>query len=125
MIRLVPIIIMMSLLVAPVLSGDAEVNSTDEYIVQELIFFEFDDAYTPDSNNTTLEQGEVQVAGNATRPGGEMTARKLFQLKQAAREDYQKLADMSVSSVPGLSPTSSQGVSIICKQCIPIPVEEI
>jgi ferritin-like protein len=122
MIRLFLFLMIVALCVSPALSSDDEGNGTEEYVYQELVIISFDEEFTPDPKNTTQMQ-EVQVAGNQTRIGGEMTARKLFELREGAKEDYRKLANISGVPYTGLPSTSSQGVSIICKQCVPTRTE--
>lgn len=125
MIRLLQILIVITLLVTLVSADDEGTNSSDEYTVQELVIFSFDEAQSPDPGNGTPVVNNMQTAGNQADLGGEMTARKLFRLREAAKADYRKIENQSDDGLSGLSPTSSQKVSIICKQCIPTKTTEI
>lgn len=121
MIRLCMIILLVSVLVCPVLGTDREKNSTLDYTVKEYALISFDEASisdNPGENISSASPGDESLV-NQTRRGSNMSARKLFQLKQAAEQDYQVLRNVTGDQTLGFSATKAQSVAIVCKQCVP------
>lgn len=117
---LLPVLLCLSLFMAPVTAG--EQNSSDqsaEYEVGQFAIFSFSDEISPGETALSSSTNTTGAARNETRRGGVMTARKLFELKQAAREDYRAMGNVSLELSTGLSTTAAQSFSIVCKQCVP------
>ncbi|MFH0967576.1 MAG: hypothetical protein V1862_07830 [Methanobacteriota archaeon] len=102
--------------------ANEETNSTDPYVVREYSLISFTEEI-PSVNlvNTTPEEMAGNVSVNQTRRGGEMTAKKLFQLKQAAKEGLDKVGiqrdDLLSNTSDVYTDTSSQNcVSGVCKK---------
>lgn len=89
---LFPLLVLAGSILFPAVLAEEVVNSSDEYVVREYALITFSDAVAPGEEVAGDGEKSVQVAGNTTRRGGEMTARKLFALKQAAREGMEKVA---------------------------------
>ena len=123
MIRLFLSLLLAGIVFYPALGSAGETNSTGggDYVLGEYVFFSFSDAMAPDElANNTVEANRTTEPVNQTRRGGEMSARKLFELKQAAREDFRVMGNNeSLELSTGLSPTAAQSVAIVCKQCVP------
>jgi len=121
MFRLSLLIVLIGMVILPIVLAEGGGNSTDEYTVREYALISFDDPMTPDDqvNNTTSMPAVDEKVENQTRRGGELSARKLFQLKQGAQGDYRVLRNLSGDPSLGLSSTAAQGISILCKQCVP------
>jgi hypothetical protein len=54
-----------------------------------------------------------------------MTAKKLYKLTKAAKADFRRIDAETGQPLVGLEPTAAQSVAIVCKQCVPTPVNEI
>jgi len=127
MLRLVIFLILIGMLILPLMAAEEEQNSSEEYQVREYALISFNDPESTDTqvNNTSVIQGSDEIAENIentenqTRRGGELSARKLFQLKQKAQGDYRLLRNLSGDPSLGLSSTAAQSISILCKQCVP------
>jgi hypothetical protein len=124
MFRLVVFLILIGILILPIIAAEEEQNSSEEYQVREYALISFNDPESTDTlvNNTSVIQGSDEIAENTenqTRRGGELSARKLFQLKQNAQGDYRLLRNLSGDPSLGLSSTAAQSISILCKQCVP------
>ncbi len=121
MVRLPLLLVLIGIIILPIALAEEEGNSTNEYTVREYALISFDDPMTPDEqvNNTTPMPVVDEKTDNQTRRGGELSARKLFQLKQGAQGDYRVLRNLSGDPSIGLSSTAAQGISILCKQCVP------
>ncbi len=90
--RLFIILLLAGLIFFPATAENEEINSTDAYIVREYSLISFTEEIPPvDLVNVTPEEKTIVVSENQTRRGGEMTARKLFQMKQAAKEGFEKV----------------------------------
>lgn len=120
MIRLSVLLILTGMFLLPVVAAEEGQNSTEGYTVREYALISFEDPINPDEQavNNSSVQGDVK-SENQTRRGSELSARKLFQLEQAAEGDYQILRNQSGDPTLGLSSTAAQSVSIMCKQCVP------
>jgi hypothetical protein len=91
MIRLFIPLLIAGLVFFPALAAGEEMNSTDEYIVREYALISFSDEISPaNSVNVTTKEKSVEVAGTQALREDAMTARKLFELKQAAKEGFYK-----------------------------------
>jgi hypothetical protein len=124
MIRLVLSLLVAGLVFFPAPLSAAEVNSTagpDIYSLGQIALFSFTDATDPgETGNSTPDGNLTSEDLNQTRRGGEMSARKLFELKQAARQDIRMMEDnASLELSTGLSSTKAQSFAIVCKQCVP------
>lgn len=121
MVRLPLLLVLIGMVILPIVLAEEDGNSTDGYTVREYALISFDDPMTPEDqvNNTTAMPVASEKADNQTRRGGELSARKLFQLKQGAQGDYRVLRNLSGDPSLGLSSTAAQGISILCKQCVP------
>ena len=141
MIRLVILLLVAGMAIIPALAapdGMTSTNDTGTYVVGQFAIISFDDEQGPENQanitpeeNQTRRGGEIsarklfelkQAAAGESRNQtvqGEMTARKLFELKQAAREELQTMGNESQELSTGLSPTKAQSVAIVCKQCVP------
>jgi|GEM_PF-4578030 len=121
MVRLPLLLVLIGIIILPITLAEEEGNSNNEYTVREYALISFDDPMTPDEqvNNTTPMPVVDEKTDNQTRRGGELSARKLFQLKQGAQGDYRVLRNLSGDPSLGLSSTAAQGISILCKQCVP------
>ena len=110
MFRLCIFFMIAGLVFFPVVLADEEMNSTDEYTVCEYALISFSDEVSSGAMiNNTPELKTDDGVGNQTRRGGEMTARKLFALKQAADEESEKGSNQSG--------VSSQSTSASCTGC--------
>jgi hypothetical protein len=100
-------------------AADKEMNRTDAYIVREYALISYSEEMTPiDQVNVTLEEKNAGVAGNQTPRGDEMTARKLFKLKQAAREGFVKVGIPRDDLVSNQSAIYTGGNSESCIGCM-------
>lgn len=93
-------------------------DQSSEYVVGQFAIFSFSDEISPEETASSSGNSNASVQ-NETRRSGEMTARKLFELKQAARDDFRSMGNVSLELSTGLSPTAAQSFSIVCKQCVP------
>jgi hypothetical protein len=124
MIRPIGILIIAALLLTGMSSG-AESGGSSGYTVRQYALISFDAPVAADDAEEisgTADGGDASA--NETRPGGEMTAKKLFELRQAAQRDYLVLRNITGDDSLGFSPTKTQSVAIVCKQCIPQPSED-
>jgi hypothetical protein len=114
-------LILIGMLIMPIMAAEEEQNSSENYQVREYALISFDDPITTETqvDNTTIMQNTNETSENQTRRGGELSARKLFQLKQGAQSDYKTLRNESGDPSLGLSSTEAQSISILCKQCVP------
>ncbi len=114
-------ILLGSVLVFPVIGIDGGNASATEYTVREYALISFDDELNPADSveNLSADTLDTNASVNQTRRGGEMSARKLFQLKQGAQQDYQVLRNVTGDQTLGYSSTKAQSVAIVCKQCVP------
>jgi len=99
MFRLCIPLLLTGLVLFPAVLADEERNSTDGYIVREYALVSFSEEMTGNPGNATPAVKSIDSAGNETRRGGVMTARKLFELRQAAKEGFQKGTNQSGVSV--------------------------
>jgi hypothetical protein len=115
------LLILIGMLITPIMAAQEEQNSSEGYQIREYALISFDDPVTTETrvNNTTTVQNTNEMTENQTRGGGELSARKLFQLKQGAQSDYKTLRNESGDPSLGLSSTAAQSISILCKQCVP------
>lgn len=124
MIRPIGILMIAALLLTGMSSG-AESGGSSGYTVRQYALISFDAPIAADDAeeiSDTTDGGDASA--NETRPGGEMTAKKLFELRQAAQRDYLVLRNITGDDSLGFSPTKTQSVAIVCKQCIPQPSED-
>lgn len=125
MLRLIFIFITIPFFLFLVSADNGDVNSSDEYTIQQLVIISFDDPVTSDSGNVSEIGDSKKKSLNQTDQGEGMTAKKLFKLTKAAKSDFQRV-DAGISApISGLTPTAAQSVAIVCKQCIPIKTDEI
>ncbi len=119
--RLPLFLVLIGMITLPIVLAEEEQNNTEEYTVREYALISFDDPMNTEEymNNTSVMPVSDDMSENQTRRGGELSARKLFQLKQNAQDDYRTLRNMSGDPTLGLSSTAAQSVSIMCKQCVP------
>lgn len=121
MLRRSVLLILIGILLIPIMAAEDEQNISENYLVREYALISFDEPITTETqgNNTTILQNTNEITENQTRRGGDLSARKLFQLKQGAQSDYRMLRNESGDPSLGLSSTAAQSISILCKQCVP------
>ncbi|HWQ67743.1 MAG TPA: hypothetical protein VN372_12865 [Methanospirillum sp.] len=124
--KILPFLFLVLLLALPAVAEEGGANMTGDYRVRDLGMFTFSTAVAlPDPvNGTANEISTGGPADNVTGASGGMSAKKLFQLKKAATEEYKEIANMT-GDTEFLTPASAaKSASIVCKFCVPQKIVE-